>query len=126
MRASTFLFSSLLLLAYPLRMKGQYTLLDLPRESQHGTVTQRIGTTDLSVNYHRPSVKGRTIWGDVVPYDQVWRAGANENTVFTTTSDITVEGKALPAGTYGLHTIPTKGTWTIIFSKDYVAWGSFF
>ncbi|HMC98050.1 MAG TPA: DUF2911 domain-containing protein, partial [Flavobacteriales bacterium] len=73
MRASTFLFSSLLLLAYPLRMKGQYTLLDLPRESQHGTVTQRIGTTDLTVNYHRPSVKGRTIWGDVVPYDQVWR-----------------------------------------------------
>ena len=118
--------SALALTAWPFRMPAQYSQLDLPRESQHGKVLQTIGTTDITVEYSRPSVKGRTIWGDVVPYDQVWRAGANENTLFTTTNDITVEGKPLPAGTYGLHTIPTKGTWTVIFSKDHTSWGSFF
>ncbi len=105
--------------------RSQYTVLDLPRESQHGTVMQRIGTTDISVNYHRPSLKGRKIWGELVPYGEIWRAGANENTTFTTTSDITVEGQKLMAGIYGLHTIPTATTWTIIFSNDHTAWGSF-
>lgn len=124
--SSLLLITGLVLVASPFRMKAQYTLLDLPRESQHATVIQRIGTTDLTVDYSRPSVKGRVIWGDVVPYDQVWRAGANENTTFTTNSAISVEGKALPAGTYGVHMIPTKTTWTVIFSKDHTAWGSFF
>ena len=112
--------------ATPIRLQAQYTLLDLPRESQRGSVTQRIGTTDITVDYHRPSVKSRTIWGDVVPYDKVWRAGANENTTITITNDISVEGKPLAAGIYGLHMIPTKTTWTVIFSKDHTAWGSFF
>ena len=118
--------SGTLLCASPFRMKAQYSQLDLPRESQAGTVIQRIGTTDLTINYSRPSVKGRTVWGDIVPYDQIWRAAANENTVFTCTHDITVEGQPLPAGTYGLHAIPNKDKWTIIFSKDHTAWGSFF
>lgn len=127
MRTTTlFLLSGLAFLAYPLRFKAQYTLLDLPRESQHATVLQRIGTTDLTVDYSRPSVKGRVIWGEVVPYDQVWRAGANENTTFTATHDISIGGKALPAGTYGVHMIPMKTDWTVIFSKDHTAWGSFF
>lgn len=112
--------------AYPFRMKAQYSQLDLPRESQHSTVTQRIGITDLSVSYNRPGVKGRAIWGDIVPYGEVWRMGANENTVFTCAHDITVEGQPLPAGSYGLHAIPTKDRWTIIFSKDHTAWGSYF
>ncbi len=112
--------------ATPLRMSAQYSQLDLPRESQAASITQRIGTTDITITYSRPGVKGRTIWGDVVPYDEVWRTGANENTVFTCTHDIMVEGKPLPAGSYGLHAIPTKGAWTIIFSKDRTAWGSFF
>jgi len=108
MRTSTLLLlSGLAFLAYPLRMKAQYTLLDLPRESQRGTVMQRIGTTDMTVDYSRPSVKGRTIWGEVVPYGEVWRAGANENTTFTTTHDLSIGGKTLPAGTYGLHISPT-------------------
>lgn len=121
-----FLLSGLAFVAYPLRLKSQYTLLDLPRESQSATVMQRVGTTDLTVDYSRPSVKDRVIWGDVVPYDQVWRAGANENTTFTTTNDVSIAGNALPAGTYGLHMIPTKTDWTVIFSKDHTAWGSFF
>jgi hypothetical protein len=123
---NSILVAASLCAAWPLGVRAQYTLLDLPRESQHSTVLQRIGTTDITIDYHRPSVKGRVIWGDVVPYDQVWRAGANENTTFTTTSDITVEGQKLAAGTYGLHMIPTKSTWTVIFSKDHQAWGSFF
>ncbi len=126
MRTLLLALSAVLLCASPFRTKGQYSQLDLPRESQAATVLQKIGTTDLTVSYSRPSVKGRVIWGDVVPYDQIWRAGANENTTFTCTSDITVEGKALPAGTYGLHMIPTKANWTVIFSKDHTAWGSFF
>lgn len=112
------------LLASPFR--GQYTLLDLPRESQHATVTQRIGITDITVDHSRPSVKGRTIWGDVVPYGEVWRAGANENTTITFADDAQVEGQSVPAGTYGLHMIPTPTTWTVILSKDHTAWGSFF
>lgn len=128
MRTRTRLFTLAVLVsaASPIRLKAQYSQLDLPRESQHATVMQRIGTTDITVDYSRPSVKGRTIWGDVVPYDQVWRAGANENTTFTTTNDITVEGTQLPAGSYGVHMIPTKSAWTIILSKDHTAWGSFF
>lgn len=112
--------------AYPVRIRAQYSQLDLPRESQAATVGQRIGTTDIAITYSRPSAKGRTIWGDVVPYGEVWRMGANENTVFTTSHAITVEGKALPAGTYGLHAIPTTDKWTIILSKDHTAWGSYF
>lgn len=112
--------------AYPVRIRAQYSQLDLPRESQAATVGQRIGTTDITITYSRPSAKGRTIWGDVVPYGEVWRMGANENTVFTTSHAITVEGKALPAGTYGLHAIPTMDKWTIILSNDHTAWGSYF
>ncbi len=112
--------------AYPVRIRAQYSQLDLPRESQSATVVQRIGTTDISVAYSRPGVKDRTIWGEVVPYGEVWRMGANENTVLTTPNAITVEGQTLPAGSYGLHAIPTRDKWTIILSKDHTAWGSFF
>jgi tetratricopeptide (TPR) repeat protein len=70
-------------------------------------------------------VAGRTLWGKEVPYDKVWRAGANENTVISFTDDVSVEGKPLPAGTYGLHMIPTADQWTVIFSKNSTSWGSF-
>ena len=127
MRTSTFLVAATVVFcAWPFRAKAQYTLLDLPRESQAAVAMQRVGTTDITVAYSRPSVKGRTIWGDVVPYDKVWRAGANENTTITFSDDAQVEGQAIAAGTYGLHMIPTTGTWTVILSKDHAAWGSFF
>ncbi|HTT32736.1 MAG TPA: DUF2911 domain-containing protein [Methylomirabilota bacterium] len=93
--------------------------------SQRATVTQRIGLTDITITYHRPAVGGREIWDKVVPYGKVWRAGANENTTINFTDDISVEGKPLAAGTYGLHTIPDKDQWTIIFSKNATSWGSF-
>jgi DUF2911 family protein len=104
---------------------SQPTELNIPRLSQRASVTQRIGLTDITINYHRPMVGGREIWGKTVPYGKVWRAGANENTTITFTDDVTVEGKPLAAGTYGLHTIPDKDQWTIIFSKNSTSWGSF-
>jgi hypothetical protein len=99
--------------------------LNIPRVSQRGTVTQRIGLTDITITYHRPAVGGREIWGKIVPYGKVWRAGANENTTITFADDVSVEGKPLAAGTYGLHMIPDKDQWTIIFSKNSTSWGSF-
>ena len=104
---------------------AQSTQLNIPRDSQRASVTQRIGITDITVNYHRPLVKGRTVWGKVVPYGQVWRAGANENTTVTFTDAVTIEGKPLEKGTYGLHMIPNQDEWTVIFSKINTAWGSF-
>lgn len=104
---------------------SQATELKLPTLSQRSILTQRIGLTDITLNYCRPLVAGRTLWGKEVPYDKVWRAGANENTVISFTDDVSVEGKPLPAGTYGLHMIPTADQWTIIFSKNSTSWGSF-
>jgi len=99
--------------------------LNLPDVSQAAVIKQRIGLTDVKVTYHRPLVNGRKIWGGLVPLGEVWRAGANENTLLDVSDAITVEGQPLPKGTYGLHMIPTADTWTVIFSKMSTAWGSF-
>ena len=104
---------------------SQATELKLPTLSQRSIVTQRIGLTDITVNYCRPLAGGRELFGKVVPYGQVWRAGANENTVISFTDDVSIEGKPLAAGTYGLHMIPAADQWTIIFSKNSTSWGSF-
>jgi tetratricopeptide (TPR) repeat protein len=104
---------------------AQSTQLDLPRPSQRAQVTQRIGITDITINYHRPLANGRKVWGGLVPYGQPWRAGANENTTITFPNAVTIEGKPLDAGTYGLHMIPTEDQWTVVFSKMHTAWGSF-
>lgn len=113
------------LLCWSLAAEGQSALMNLPRDSQGATVTQRVGITDITIKYHRPLVNKRQIWGKLVPYGQVWRAGANENTTFTVTDPVSVEGKPLEAGTYGLHMIPGQSEWTVIFSKVSSAWGSF-
>ena len=107
------------------RSYAQSAILDLPRDSQHAKVIQRVGVTDITINYHRPLVKGRKVWGGLVPYGEVWRAGANENTTIEFTDPVTIEGKPLAKGIYGLHMIPTENEWTIIFSKTASAWGSF-
>lgn len=104
---------------------GETQMLNLPRASQHAVVTQRVGITDITINYHRPLANGRQIWGKVVPYGQVWRAGANENTTIKFSDPVTIEGQTLDKGTYGLHMIPGESQWTVIFSKDSTAWGSF-
>jgi tetratricopeptide (TPR) repeat protein len=104
---------------------AQSFVLDLPRPSQHAVITQRIGITDVTINYHRPMVNKRKVWGGLVPYGQVWRAGANENTTIKFTDPVTIEGQPLPKGTYGLHMIPGENEWTVIFSKNSTSWGSF-
>jgi len=104
---------------------SQPTALTIPRVSQRASVTQRVGLSDITITYHVPMVGGREVFGKTVPYSRVWRAGANENTTITFTDDVTVEGKPLPAGTYGLHLIPDKEQWTVIFSKNSTSWGSF-
>jgi len=122
----------------------------LPRPSQKASVTQTIGVTDVTITYSRPGVKGRKIWGDptpeqastkgeatldnqnvrpqgapIVPWGHVWRTGANENTVFEVTDDVLINGQKLVAGKYGLHTIPTKDEFTIVFNGAANQWGSF-
>lgn len=98
---------------------------DLPKPSPAAEVEQRVGLTDIMVKYSRPSVKGRTIWGDLVAFDEVWRAGANKATMFSTSSDIKVQGKDLPKGDYSMFIIPAKeGEWTVIFNKETELWGA--
>jgi len=99
--------------------------LKLPDVSQAAEVKQRIALTDVTVNYHRPLVNGRKIWGGLVPYGKVWRAGANENTTIEFSDPVMVEGKPLDKGTYGLHMIPNPDSWTVIFSKTNTGWGSY-
>ena len=106
------------------RVQSQ-TALDLPYASQAAQVKQQVGVTEITITYHRPVVNGRKIWGGLVPTGQVWRAGANENTTIEFSTPVSIEGKPLPAGTYGVHMIPNADTWTVIFSKMAVAWGSY-
>jgi len=122
MRIST-TFLALLFLASLCR--AQSAVLNIPRPSQHAVLTQRIGITDITINYHRPLVNGRKIWGDLVPYGQVWRAGANENTTIAFSDPVTIEGQPLEKGVYGLHMIPGENEWTVIFSRNATSWGSF-
>jgi hypothetical protein len=89
------------------------------------TAEGSVGEAKITVNYSSPAVKGRVIWGDLVPMGQVWRAGANEATTFTTTKDIMVQGKKLPAGTYSFFIIPGESESTFIFNKVAKQWGAF-
>src|SRR5215813_9702758 len=124
-----FLTASLLLAATAsaqFKNGAQATELNIPTISQHAVITQRIGLTDVTINYHAPLVGGRKVWGTAaVPYDKVWRSGANQNTTISFSEDVSIEGKPLASGTYGLHMIPTADQWTIIFSKNSTSWGSF-
>src|SRR6184192_3793742 len=99
--------------------------LNLPDVSQAAEVKQRIALTDIAIKYHRPLVNGRKIWGGLVPYGKVWRAGANENTTIEFSDPVSVEGKPLDKGTYGLHMIPNPDSCTVIFSKTNTGWGSY-
>jgi hypothetical protein len=122
------LFSSVLFVtsfSHAQTATGETLMLDLPRASQRALIMQRVGITDITVNYHRPLANGRQIWGKLVPYGQVWRAGANENTTITFSDPVTIEGQPLDKGTYGLHMIPGENQWIVIFSKNSKDWGSF-
>ncbi|HLJ28109.1 MAG TPA: DUF2911 domain-containing protein [Candidatus Angelobacter sp.] len=120
---ATFVIAAFLTNATPSR--AQSALLDLPRDSQRAQVSQRVGITNITIRYHRPLVKGRKVFGGLEPYGKVWRAGANENTTIEFSDPVTIEGKVLAKGTYGLHMIPGESDWTVIFSKNTSSWGSF-
>jgi hypothetical protein len=91
--------------------------LDLPRPSPFAKVWQVVGLTEITVDYSSPGVKGRKIWGGLVPYDQMWRAGANSATKVTFSKDVTFAGKPVPAGSYAFFVIPGKSDWTVILNK---------
>lgn len=95
------------------------------RVSPYAEIKQRVGLTDISINYHRPGVKGRTIWGDLLKYGEVWRAGANEPTILTVTDSLIVAGKTLAPGSYRLAVIPAaSGPWSFIFNSEVKNWGT--
>ena len=144
-RSSVSFFAVLFVLCFAVSAFAQITV---PRPSQSASVMQRIGVTDVTITYSRPGVKGRAIWGDplpeqakgeatldnqnerpkgapIVPWGHVWRTGANEATTFTVTDDVLINGQKLAAGSYSLHTIPTKDEWTIVFNGTANQWGSF-
>jgi tetratricopeptide (TPR) repeat protein len=122
----SFLFSFII---FPIVSLAQYGAggVHLPQESQKASISQTIGLTDIEITYHRPAVKGRKIWGELVPYNSStpWRGGANENTTISFSTDVVIQGKPLAAGTYGLHFLPTEKEWTIVFSKNSTSWGSY-
>lgn len=115
-----------------------YAQSDKPKASLKASVSQTIGVdTHVKIDYSRPGVKGRKVWGELVPFGLApgnrysdnkpypWRAGANENSVIEFSKDVMVDGRKLAAGKYGIHMIPTEGEWTVIFSNNSELWGSF-
>ncbi|MCC2544864.1 DUF2911 domain-containing protein [Hymenobacter sp. BT175] len=99
--------------------------LTLPRASPHAVVMQTVGLTDITVDYHTPGVKNRPVWGQLVPYNQVWRAGANENTIISFSGDVTISNHRVPAGKYSLYVIPTSDQdWQVILNKVTTHWGA--
>lgn len=98
--------------------------IQMPQASPAAQISQKVGLTDVSVEYSRPSMRGRKIFGELVPYGQVWRTGANAATVLTFSTEVKIEGKSLPAGSYALYSIPGKSTWTMILSRNTKLWGA--
>lgn len=95
------------------------------RASPPAKMEYKVGDADIVIAYSQPSMKDRVIYGELVPYGKIWRTGANEATTFTTSKDVTINGKKLPAGTYSLFTIPGEDEWTIIFNSDAEQWGAY-
>lgn len=117
----TAIYSLLALLALPVAAQT----LRLPRPSPNATLTQSVGLTDITIKYSRPGVKGRQIWGALVPWDTIWRTGANEATTISFTDDVTIDGQKLAKGTYALFTIPGKDEWSVGFNSQAEQWGAF-
>jgi hypothetical protein len=104
--------------------QAQAQAADLPQPSPHARVEQRVGLGDFSVDYSSPAVKGRTIWGGLVPYDKPWRTGANSATKLTASQEFSFGGKKIPAGSYALYTVPGKTGWSVVLNSSLDAWGN--
>jgi hypothetical protein len=116
----TLLIGTLLLAA-----TTSFAQIQTPRPSPKASLMQNVGLTEITINYNRPGVKGRAIWGALVPYDKVWRTGANEATTIELSSDVWINGNKLTKGLYSLHTIPGTDEWTVIFNSVAEQWGSY-
>jgi hypothetical protein len=114
-----------LLLAAFLMVNTSQAQLKYPRVSQGAKVTQTVGLTDVTIVYHRPGVKGRVIWGELVPYDAVWRTGANEATTIEFSTEAMIAGTRIAAGKYSLFTIPSREEWTVVINKNPNTWGAY-
>ncbi len=112
---SSFIICALLILTMESNLAQNF---ETPRPSPNATVSQTVGVTHITIDYSSPGVKDRTIWGELVPFGEVWRTGANAVTSITFDDPVKINGSELPAGTYGIHTIPGETEWEIIFSKD--------
>lgn len=106
-------------------IRGQENGFEVPTTNSRGKVQQRIATTDIEVSYNRPSVKGRIIFGDLVPYNQVWRTGSDASTKITFSTPVTIAGHKIDAGSYELFTIPGEREWTLILQENHSQWGSY-
>ena len=113
---------TLISLLFPVLAQAQ---VDLPRPSPKASLTQTVGLTQVKIDYNRPSVRGRQIWGALVPWGEVWRTGANEATRIEFSDDVTINGQKLAKGTYSFHTIPGENEWTLIFNSVADQWGSY-
>jgi len=119
---STYLLSLLLIFCTVIFSQNKENKVRLSPKAE---IMQVVGFTEVRISYSRPAVKNREIWGKLVPYNTVWRAGANEATKVTFSSDVIIEGKSLKAGSYSFFTIPNKSEWTIIFNRVADQWGAF-
>jgi tetratricopeptide (TPR) repeat protein len=100
-----------------------YSQIQFPKASPQGKIEQRIGVTDITVSYSRPSINGRVIFGNVVPVDKIWRTGANENTIIKTSDDLIFGKDTLKRGVYSIYSKPSKETWELYFYNDTLNWG---
>lgn len=108
-------------------MIASYTIeaqVKIPQASPKASVIQKVGLTDVEIDYNRPSMKGRVIFGDLVPFDKVWRTGANENTVISFSEDVVINGTTLKKGKYSIYTIPNADNWEVIFYATTDNWGN--
>lgn len=115
---------SLLTLAFGFLFLATEAQIKTPAPSPEGSISQKVGLTEISINYSRPSTKGRVIFGDLVPYGQTWRTGANASTKIKFGENVKINGQDLPAGEYSFYTIPGKEEWTLIFHKNLNHWGT--
>ncbi len=129
MRKATAVLHILIAVLFPVALATLPALAQqiqgLPEQSQGQTITQTVGVSTVTIDYHRPQVRGRKVWGSLVPFGQVWRAGANENTTISFSDPVKIEGQDLAAGIYGLHMLPGEREWQVIFSTNSTSWGSF-
>jgi tetratricopeptide (TPR) repeat protein len=109
----------------PAALSVQAAEVRLPQASPAASVKAALGATDITIDYHRPGVKGRKIWGGLVPFGEVWRLGANEATTISFSSAVRIEGHDVPAGKYALFALPTADSWTLILNKQAEQWGAY-